>query len=393
MNWKEAKHKEENIYELPGDWLKIEYFEAINILFRVENSLRVFVYLILKNEFKDKWKDLAVTSDDTENSTIGAIAKKRISQDKNYAYLGYHLTSPLLYLTSGELIRVITSDKYWKFFKQYFLGSREIIKTKLDEIGNVRNSLAHFRPVKKGDIELVKQNSIHTLTEIEKTLFDFINCADIVPTNTEDKWYKEIITLGINECKLNFKQSKNEKWIKLQLSFTPPILLKSEMYSSWKVKTLNLKTDELLLNYPKLSKHCICASEIIPSSYAKNVNSYSLNKKIEFTFSRLTLEKDYLEIKTDIEEILLKISQEISLITQDNLARGKLIEVITCTFSKEQSKDYYKLYAKQFCTEITDNNPVEFWGNLSHTFKGFITSTEKFPWMNVNISEDKGLPF
>ncbi len=76
MNWKEVKNIENNIYNLPGHWLKIEYFEALNILFRVENLLRMFVYIILKNEYKDKWKDLSVTSDDNENSTIGAIAKK-----------------------------------------------------------------------------------------------------------------------------------------------------------------------------------------------------------------------------------------------------------------------------------------------------------------------------
>ena len=107
MNWKEAKNTENNIYDLPGHWLKIEYFEALNILFRVENLLRMFVYIILKNEYKDKWKDLSVTSDDDETSTIGAIVRRRLSQDKNYAYLGYVITSPLLHLTSGELIRII----------------------------------------------------------------------------------------------------------------------------------------------------------------------------------------------------------------------------------------------------------------------------------------------
>jgi len=77
MEWKESNNIENNNYNLPGDWLKIEYFEALNILFRIENSLRVFVYVILKNQYKDKWKELSITSDDAETSTIGAIAKKR----------------------------------------------------------------------------------------------------------------------------------------------------------------------------------------------------------------------------------------------------------------------------------------------------------------------------
>ena len=57
MIWQEAKNTENNSYDLPGDWLKIEYFEALNILFRIENSLRVFVFIILKNEFQCKWKE------------------------------------------------------------------------------------------------------------------------------------------------------------------------------------------------------------------------------------------------------------------------------------------------------------------------------------------------
>jgi hypothetical protein len=95
MNWRIAKNIGENKFELPGDWLKIEYFDALNVLFRFENALRIFVYIILKNEFKDKWKDLAIMSDDEETSTINAIAKKRVAQDKNYAYIGYSLNSPL----------------------------------------------------------------------------------------------------------------------------------------------------------------------------------------------------------------------------------------------------------------------------------------------------------
>ena len=121
MKWESEKHIENNKYDIPGNWLHIEYFEALNLLFRIENSLRVFVYIILKNEFKEKWTNLSITSDDEEKSTIGAIAKRRLSQDNNYAYLGYSINSPLLHLTSGELIRIITSDSYWKYFKKYLL--------------------------------------------------------------------------------------------------------------------------------------------------------------------------------------------------------------------------------------------------------------------------------
>lgn len=393
MNWKEAKHKEDNIYELPGSWLKIEYFEALNILFRVENSLRVFVYIILKDEYKDKWKDLSVTSDDSENSTIGAIAKKRIAQDKNYAYLGYTLTSPMLHLTSGELIRIITSDSYWKLFKKYFLGSKEIMKNKLDEIGNVRNSLAHFRPVKKGDIELVKQNSIHTLSEIENVLTNFIKCTDNVPTNTDENWYKNLMNIGTEECKISFRQDKNEEWIRLILTFTAPVFSKSKEWPGYNVRTLNLKSDKLLSIYSNLSKFCISAWETVTRGYVQNPEKHTIYKTIEFTFGHNTLKNHFEAIKTDFENIFLEITKEINLIEQDNLARGKLIESAIVRYHKDDNSNYYNLKINSLCTDLDEDTPVEFWGTKYYAFNGFITSTEIYPWMTVPISEDKGLPF
>lgn len=393
MNWKSATNIENNKYDIPGDWLNIEYFEALNILFRIENSLRVFVYIILKNEFQEKWKDLSITSDDEETSTISSIAKKRISQDKNYAYLGYVLNSPLLHLTSGELIRIITSESYWKFFKGYFLGTKEIMKNKLDEIGNVRNSVAHFRPIKKGDIELIKQNSIHTLSEIEKTIKDFITCPDIVPTNSEEQWYKEIVTVGTEECKINFKQSKKEEWIKIVLTFNSPILKKDTTYNGFAVRALNIKVNSLLNSYLDLLKHTICVTELTPSIYIKNPEALSITKQIRFTVSKKSLELNYASIKSSLENILFQVSKEVTLIKEDNLARGKLIETINMRLDKMSNGEYHAMSVDQFSTELDENSPVEFWGSLNYSSKNFITDTEKYPWMPVNISDDKDLPF
>ncbi|HKO82439.1 MAG TPA: hypothetical protein VJU78_18645 [Chitinophagaceae bacterium] len=393
MKWKNVKYLGENKYDLPGDWLKIEYFEAINILFRIENSLRVFVYVILKNEFKDKWKDLAVTSDDDEQSTLNAIAKKRLNQDKNYAYLGFTLNSPLLHLTSGELIRIITSDCYWKFFKRFFLGTKEIIKNKLDEIGNVRNSVAHFRPIKKGDIDLIKQNAIHTLSEIEKAIRDFITCPDIVPSNTDENWYKEIVVLGTEECKISFNQSKKEQWLKLILSFNSPILNKTKSLRGFILKTFKLKTNNLLNSYQLLTNHAICVTEFIPLPFFENPDSVYIEKEIRFTFSKKSFSEYYKIIKEEIEKLLFQISSELTLIKEDNLARGKIIEATTTGLNKIDNSNYYDLETDQFITELDEDSPVEFWGTLNHCSNDFITETERYPWMPVDISEDKGLPF
>lgn len=392
MNWKQAANIERRNFDLPGDWLKIEYYEALNILFRIENSLRVFVFIILKNEFKEKWNELSITSDDQQTSTISALAKKRLTQDKNYAYLGYILNSPLLHLTSGELIRIITHDNYWKHFKKYFPGSKDIIKLKLDEIGNVRNSLAHFRPIKIGDIELIKQNSIHTLTEIEKTLQDFVNCPDIVPTNTEQKWYTELRTLGTEECTITFKQSKSEEWIKLILNFNSPIFNVRKAYNGFSITACNIITDNVLREFKNLSQHTICVSEKVPFIFTKDPSDPKIEKEIRFTLSKKSIEKEYVVVKGEIEKILIQISNELALIKEDNLAQGKLVEIVNTKLKKASDSEYYDLEDEQFITELDEETPVEFFGSLNYATRNFVTHTDKYPWIPVDISHSN-LPF
>lgn len=393
MEWKNCKQLKGNSYDIPEDWLKLEYFEALNILFRVENALRAFVFIILKDEFLDKWKDLSITSDDEESSTIGAIAKRRLAQDKNYAYLGYDISCPLVHLTSGELIRIITSEKYWKFFKEYFPGSKEIIKNKLDEIGNVRNSVAHFRPIKKGDVELIKQNAIHTLSEIEKELIDFISCDDRVPTNTEEPWYKELVTLQSEYCRLSFFQGKKENWIRINIIFTTPYSTKSKQASWIRIEAFNLKTNGLLQQYKDLIKYTLTVTESNPTIFTKNPDEVEFVKRISFTLSNNSLKKHFKILKAEFEKIILQITTELNLIEQDNLARGQLIEMVSFFLEKDDNTDYFSLEESPFLSIQSQNSPPEYWGNISYASTNFITDTSSFPWMPDQISNDIGLPF
>ena len=52
MEWKQSSEKD-GATVIPSNWIYIHYYEALNTLFRVENSLRVFVYVVLKNIFFD----------------------------------------------------------------------------------------------------------------------------------------------------------------------------------------------------------------------------------------------------------------------------------------------------------------------------------------------------
>ena len=126
MNWGDMEIEKNDDFsikrkiKIPNQWIHSHYYEILNILFRIENSLRIFVYIVLKEQYQDDWYSIQITSDDNEKGTISSIAKRRMSQDEDYGYLGYSVTCPIMYLTSGELISIIVSDCYWKYFNNYF---------------------------------------------------------------------------------------------------------------------------------------------------------------------------------------------------------------------------------------------------------------------------------
>lgn len=57
MEWKKSKQNQDSV-TIPDRWVFMHFYEAYNILFRIENALRVFIYMILRNKFKDKWVEL-----------------------------------------------------------------------------------------------------------------------------------------------------------------------------------------------------------------------------------------------------------------------------------------------------------------------------------------------
>lgn len=388
MEWKKAIAKQAPLFEIPEEWLHIHYYEALSLLFRVENALRVFVYVVLKNELHEKWIDLNITSDDSEQATIKTISRKRMAQAGNFGYLGYSVNCPILHLTSGELIRLMVSDAYWKYFKQYFLGSKEIIKNKLDEIGAIRNSLAHFRPIKEDDVDVIKQNAKHVLIQVEKCLHEIITCNKPIPSNTTDDWYKELKTLGTDTCALTFTQSTDERWVKIRISYSCPILKHgrpNEWTAAWRV--LNLKSSEILQRYPALSNLLIYAIEDVPYTPIDEKLAPRFKKDISILFSRDVISKEYLAIKKDLEDLLLTIANEGEMITQDNLASGQIIDsvVIRASLRKAGESSYWHLDSSPLYTGTKENDPPEYWGNVDFVTKDFISATRSFPWMPVEI--------
>lgn len=395
MDWKSAQHNQDGATIIPKRWLHLHYYEALNILFRTENSLRIFVYTILKNNFFEKWADSAIQISDGEQSTISSLTKKRIAQAQGFGYLGYKITSPLMHLNSGELVRLITSETYWSIFKGYFKGKKDIIRTKLDEVGTVRNSLAHFRPIKNDDIELIKQNVKHALIGVEECLSEMTSAYNVVPTNTVDKWYKELVLLGTDLCGIQLYQSRNEEWLRIQITFKSKILERSHWWSEYYSYTvLNFNTPSIIQLYENLRKYVTYVAENVSYATINEDLMPEFSKSISFVFRKDVFSSNSETINDDIKNMLLKVQEEVTLVEEDNLAKGELISTARASaeLKKSEDDDRWVTDSEGLKCIFQEDDPAEYWGDVGLYHQDFIAGITKYPWMPSGIS-DKESPF
>lgn len=373
--------------KMPERWLLLHYYEALNILFRTENSLRVFVYIVLKSSLFDKWTDAEVSTSETQKTTIGAIANQRVSQAQGFGYLGYQITSPLLHLNSGELIRLMT-DTYWELFKPYFKGKKELMRIKLDEINVVRNSLAHFRPIKHDDVELIKQNIRHTLLGIEECLSQALRVFNVVPTNTMDQWYIDFRALSAEGWSFEVYQSGDEKWRRMYLQFNAwPVTRQSYGGTFEGYRMLKVKTPAILSQHNALRNRMVYATESASMAFPPDSASPSCSKSISFVFSAQSLSSFWDEIASDLQRALTTISTEVDLLRQDNLARGSLVEAVTGYGSRKDEQSDWNLPREMLKCDVQSDSPSEYWGDFFVFNDDFIAGTHQYPWMPSQISQ------
>ena len=291
-------------------------------------------------------------------------------------------------------MRLIVADSYWRYFHPYIPGSREIISNKLDEISSVRNSLAHFRPIKEDDIQLVKQNARHVLSRIELCLTDMMRCANTVPTNTLDEWYLELATLGTDHCRFSFKQSDDEQWVKVSFEYDCPILAEkgSENYRRYRVLSLN--SPAILHSCPALQGLLIFLSERIPWPGMKD-GVPGFRKSVAMVFSRAVIAQDHIRVKRQIEHTLLTVSEETALLLDDSLARGEIVQAVDANASRRGrngESGYWGFDTQGLKCSVAEDDPPEYWGQLKNVSDDYVTSTDSYPWMPVTVSREE-IPF
>lgn len=393
MKWEEAKKHKDGLQIIPEKWIHVHYFDALNILFRLENTLRVFVYSVLKNQFYSKWQNIDLESDDAAKGTIGSISKKRINQARDFGYLCHPVNCPMMFLTAGELIRIITSESYWKFFSRYFPGKREIIKNKLDEIGVVRNSLAHFRPIRKSDIEVLRQNALHSFSDIEEYLRDlFLIKKEIVPTNLNESWYQKLRRIDSDLIKLKVFWSKSCKWVLIDLVYTGPTEISEHRWeNAKKYKVVNINTSEIVAQNQNLLDYTTYVTERIGKLEIDESGKLVFQKSISLVFSIESLSLNVDLICDSIVKILEKVQVEYSEVIKVDGASGSIVQPVLLHASKKSDARWWSFDSDVLRSLSSIKDPPEFWGAFSHWEGEVISDVNDFPWMHTSVCD--AIPF
>lgn len=154
----QVKNTSNNILSkiLPEDVIQKghEMSEAYIYLYSVENSIRLFIEIIAKENFGDDYFDSLTITTALRNT----ISKRKEKAQQN-KWLSVRGDNDLFYLDFKDLGVLI--DNNWNIFKDYF-NSQSFIIPKLNEMAECRNLIAHNSYIRKTERDLIKSyyNSI-----------------------------------------------------------------------------------------------------------------------------------------------------------------------------------------------------------------------------------------
>lgn len=194
MRWLRSERNNHFGPTIPGGWLNIRYIEALSILFRIENSLRLYVFCLLKENLGAGWRGVQVADPGGESKSIAQIAKQRATQMLKHGYVSRQARCDLAHLTLGQLVSLILDDKQWKFFGRHFRADKQVIKHKLLELAEIRNALTHFRVITDSDIDRLRLNATDTLGGVEAYLNTLVLPKTELPSNETDAgWDQQLV--------------------------------------------------------------------------------------------------------------------------------------------------------------------------------------------------------
>lgn len=155
---------EEIINTLLPDEIKEKGFYMAEIyiyLYSVENSLRLFIEKVAKDNYGEEYFE------EISTSSIESKFQRRKEKEREHKWLSIRGDSELFYLDFKDLKKIIQAN--WDIFNDYF-PNQNFIVAKIDEIAECRNLVAHNSLVEESDKDLVKTYYNSILSQIDKTL-------------------------------------------------------------------------------------------------------------------------------------------------------------------------------------------------------------------------------
>jgi hypothetical protein len=296
--------------------------------------------------------------------------------------------NPLVYLTTGELIGIILSESYWKYFKSWFAGSADAYRAKLNEISCLRNAFAHFRAITPVHVDTLKRNANALLGRFEDRLMEMLSFR----TEPLKTWTSYIPVTELNETKafhFQLQVSPSRDW--LVIDMTAPIKILGEPsvcgnIFSW--PAMGLSADAVLSEFPSIrSKVIFVTHDLFHSSSTWDGDSAmpEVKKRLRFVFTCAKEEElDVLNFRQYL------IDQELYFISTDlpkSLFRAG--NVSATETKKENAPSDFQIHAGDFLKLSEVNRCLENWGGLHHdcVYGNLLTSIPWYPFMDHEISD------
>ncbi|MFQ5892041.1 MAG: Swt1 family HEPN domain-containing protein, partial [Candidatus Methanofastidiosia archaeon] len=140
MFLKKRRHYPENSMKKLEIMSLSESMDGFEILFNLENNLRIFMEERLQEAYGDRWWRKGVHY----NVYANWQAKKKA--EVNNPWCDTRDLPMLMYSNFTQLAMIIESNKNWDIFRPYFKDKSSILG-KLKELEPIRNKIAHNRPL------------------------------------------------------------------------------------------------------------------------------------------------------------------------------------------------------------------------------------------------------
>jgi len=132
--------------------------EVYLYLYCIENSMRVFIDKILVEKYGENY------SNNLSEGLKRKITERKNNEEKN-KWLSLRGSSDLFYLDFKELSSIIRGK--WELFEKYF-PTQEWIASKIEDLSEVRNLIAHNSFVSEQEKKLMKSYFEIIIKQIEK---------------------------------------------------------------------------------------------------------------------------------------------------------------------------------------------------------------------------------